>query len=165
MIQAYGEFFGIRSWSFRFVSWIGERYSHGVIYDFVRKLQSNPFELEILGDGNQKKSYLHVEDGILGIFLAMENLEGLKNVLNLGHVQYLDVRSLADIVVDDMGLKKVYYRFSGGPRGWPGDSPFVHLDISRMQRLGFQPQIGIEEGVRRTARYLLDNPWILKARS
>jgi len=165
MIQAYGEFFGIRSWSFRFVSWIGERYSHGVIYDFVRKLQSNPFELEILGDGNQKKSYLHVEDGILGIFLAMENLEGLKNVLNLGHVQYLDVRSLADIVVDEMGLKKVDYRFSGGPRGWPGDSPFVHLDISRMQRLGFQPQIGIEEGVRRTARYLLDNPWILKARS
>ena len=165
MIQAYGEFFGIRSCCFRFVSWIGERYSHGVVYDFIKKLQVNPRELEILGDGNQKKSYLHVEDGIRGIFLATESLKDLKNVLNLGHVNYLDVKSLADIVVDEMGLKNVKYLFSGGSRGWPGDSPFVHLDISKMQRLGFHPQIGIEEGVRRTARYLLDNPWLLKARS
>jgi len=164
MIQAYGEYFGIRSLCFRFVSWMGERYSHGVVYDFIKKLRTNPRELEILGDGNQRKSYLHVEDGIRGIFLALDNATGLKNILNLGHTEYLDVKTLAYIVVDEMGLQNVTRRFTGGSRGWLGDSPFVHLDISRMQQLGFHPQISVAEGIRRTARYLLDNPWLLDAR-
>lgn len=164
VIQAYGEYFGIRSYSFRFVSWIGERYSHGVVYDFINKLRADPSELEILGDGNQRKSYLHVEDGIRGIFLALDRLTSRKNVLNLGHVEYMNVKDLASIVCEEMGLKDVAYRFTGGTRGWVGDSPFVHLDVSRMQACGFRPCISIEEGIRRTTRYLLNNPWLLESR-
>ena len=146
------------------MSWLGERYSHGVVYDFINKLRANPKELEILGDGNQKKSYLHVDDGTKGIFLALDKISGLKNVINLGHVDYIDVKSVARIVSDEMGLKKVVYRFLGGSRGWLGDSPLVHLDLSKIKQLGFYPNVGIEEGLRRTARYLLDNIWLLDMR-
>src|SRR5208283_259248 len=164
IIQAYGEYFGIQSYVFRFVSWIGERYSHGVIFDFVNKLRAKPGELEILGDGSQRKSYLHVEDGIRGIFLALEKMTALKNVINLGHVEYMNVKNLAEIVCEELGLSDVVYRYTGGPRGWLGDSPFVHLDISKLQSIGFQPRISIEEGVRRAVRYLVRNPWILASR-
>jgi UDP-glucose 4-epimerase len=164
IIQAYGEYFGIQSYVFRFVSWIGEHYSHGVIFDFVNKLRANPVELEILGDGSQKKSYLHVEDGVHGIFLALEKMTATKNVINLGHVEYMNVKDLAEIVCQELGLSGVRYRYTGGPRGWLGDSPFVHLDISKLQSIGFRPRISIEEGVRRTVRYLMNNPWILEAR-
>jgi len=164
IIQAYGEYFGIRSHVFRFVSWIGERYSHGVVFDFVNKLRRDPANLEILGDGNQKKSYLHVEDGIRGIFCALDTMKHRKNVINLGHEQYLDVKELAGIVCDEMGLKGVNYRFTGRIRGWIGDSPFVQLDISKIRSVGFKPLVSIEEGIRRTVRYLLKNPWLLEAR-
>ncbi len=164
IIQAYGEYFGIQSYIFRFVSWIGERYSHGVIFDFINKLRAKPGELEILGDGSQKKSYLHVEDGIRGIFLALEKMTAPKNVINLGHVEYMNVKNLAEIVCQELGLSDVAYRYTGGPRGWLGDSPFVHLDISKLQSIGFGPRISIEDGVRRTVQYLMGNPWILESR-
>jgi UDP-glucose 4-epimerase len=164
-IEAYSEYFGITCHIFRFVSWIGERYSHGVVYDFVRKLLANNKELEILGDGSQTKSYLHVEDGIQGIFCALENLTDRKNVVNLGHEEHLNVKVLADIVCDEMGLGETAYRFTGGSRGWVGDSPFVHLDISKVKAAGFRPRIPIEEGIRRTVRYLMDNPRILQGRN
>jgi UDP-glucose 4-epimerase len=125
----------------------------------------NPKELEILGDGKQRKSYLHVADGIRGIFSAIQNLKDLKNILNLGHVEYMNVKDVANIICQEMGLKTVSYRFTGGARGWLGDSPFVLLDISKMRETGFQPEISIEEGVRRTVRYLLANQWVLEARS
>ncbi len=161
MIQAYGEYFSIRSYCFRFVSWIGERYSHGVIYDFVNKLRTNRRELEILGDGSQQKSYLHVSDGVRGVFLALERIKDLKNILNLGHVECVSVSEVARIVCEEMGLSDLHFRFTGGQRGWLGDSPLVQLDISRMQRVGFQPRISIEQGIRRTTRYLLQNQWLL----
>lgn len=164
MIQAYGEYFGIQSHMFRFVSWIGERYSHGVVFDFMNKLRKNPSRLEILGDGNQRKSYLHVDDGIDGIFLALENLTEMKNVINLGHTEYMNVVKLAQIVCREMGLYGVEFVFAGGSRGWLGDSPFVHLDISKMQAVGFSPKVGIEEGIRRTVRYLSENTWLLDSR-
>jgi UDP-glucose 4-epimerase len=163
-IEAYCEYFGMRCHIFRFVSWIGERYSHGVVYDFMNKLRENPRELEILGDGNQKKSYLHVEDGIKGIFLAVENMPDRKNVINLGHEEYMNVTDLARIVCEEMGLKDVSFRFTGGTRGWVGDSPFVHLDISTIKRAGFLPKVSIERGVRRTVAYLRENAWMLDRR-
>jgi UDP-glucose 4-epimerase len=163
-IQAYCEYFGIRSLIFRFVSWIGERYSHGVVFDFIRKLRANPRELEILGDGTQRKSYLHVDDGLRAIFLAKDNLQGNKLVLNLGHEEHMAVTDLASIVCEEAGLSDVRFRFTGGARGWTGDSPFVHLDISRIKAAGFSPHVSIEEGIRRTVRYLLENSWLLDAR-
>jgi UDP-glucose 4-epimerase len=165
MVQAYSEYFGIRSHTFRFVSWIGERYSHGVIYDFMNKLRLDPTRLEILGDGHQRKSYLDVADGISGIFLAVERMSDMKNVINLGHVDYMNVTDLADVVCEEMGLKNVSYHYTGGVRGWLGDSPFVHLDTTKIRDVGFRPQVTIEDGVRRTVRYLLRNQWLLDARS
>src|SRR4029077_4496097 len=98
MIQAYSEYFGIRCYVFRFVSWIGERYSHGVIFDFMKKLQTDATRLEVLGNGQQKKSYLYVKDGIAGIMLAVQKGSGSKNIFNLGHHDYLTVVDLARIL-------------------------------------------------------------------
>ncbi len=157
-IQAYCEYFGMRSFIFRFVSWIGERYSHGVIYDFVKKLRQNPNEMEILGDGNQRKSYLYVEDGVKGIFRAISSFKNSKNIFNLGHQDDINVVKLAEIVIDEMGLDNVSFRFAGGSRGWVGDSPLVLLDTSRLNAQGWQPVVSLEEGIRRTVRYLVEHP-------
>lgn len=163
IIQAYSEYFGIKNYIFRFVSWLGERYSHGVVFDFVNKLRDNPEELEILGDGKQTKSYLHVDDGIEGIFLVLDKpTKDITNIFNLGHIDYVGVKNVAIIVADEMRLRNVDFKFLGGNRGWIGDSPFVYLDTSKIQGLGFFPKIKIEDAIRRTVRYLLDNSWMLK---
>ncbi len=164
MIQAYSEYFGIRSLAFRFVSWIGPRYSHGVVFDFLRKLRANPRELEVMGDGNQRKSYLDVRDGVSGIFLALERASGPKHVFNLGHDDFLNVLDLARIVTDELGLGDVALRTTGGVRGWVGDSPMVHLDTARMKALGWQPRIPIPDGIRATVRHLVEHPEIFEAR-
>lgn len=164
MAQAYAEYYGIRMLAFRFVSWIGPRYSHGVVFDFFTKLRRNPAELEVLGDGKQRKSYLDVRDGVSGIFTALERAEGPKHVFNLGHDDFLNVLDLAAIVIDELGLKDVRLRTTGGVRGWLGDSPFVHLDTARMKALGWRPTIPIPDSIRATARFLADHPEIVEAR-
>jgi UDP-glucose 4-epimerase len=162
MIQAYCEYFGIRCHIFRFVSWIGERYSHGVVFDFVSKLRSDPRTLEVLGDGKQRKSYLDVVDGVDGIFYALEHAKEAKNVFNLGHDASMNVLDLADIVVDELNLKGVRYVTTGGERGWLGDSPFVHLDTNKLKALGWRPRVTIEQGIRNTVQYLQRHPQLLK---
>ncbi len=164
MIQAYGEYFDIRSCTFRFVSWTGERYTHGVLYDFLRKLKADPRTLEILGDGRQKKSYLDVTDGVAGIFTAVEKAPSKKNVYNLGHDDFLNVLDLADIVCDELGLPDVEYVIAGGARGWLGDSPMVQLDTSRLKSVGWAPRVSIEESIRRTVRYLTSHESLLDVR-
>jgi UDP-glucose 4-epimerase len=158
MIQAYCEYFDMQCWIFRFVSWIGERYTHGVIYDFMKKLKQNPEELEILGDGKQKKSYLYVKDGVDGVFFAIENFKEKKNVFNLGHTEFMNVVDLANLICDELKLENVKYNFTGGSRGWKGDSPLVHLDVSKLEKLGWKPKTSIEEGIRNTVKYLMENP-------
>ncbi len=165
MIQAYAEYFNLRCFMFRFVSWIGERYSHGVVFDFMKKLQADPSRLHILGDGRQQKSYLYVQDGVRGILLAIEKSAAAKNVYNLGHDDFVTVVEVARIVFDELGLSGVQLEFAGGKRGWLGDSPLVHLDTSRMKSLGWKPETPIEEGIRRTVRFLRRHPQILKQRS
>ncbi len=165
MVQAYSEYFGITCYMFRFVSWIGERYTHGVIFDFVKKLEANAQVLDILGNGKQRKSYLDVTDGVGGIFHAIEHATERKNVFNLGHDEFMNVLELADIVVGELGLKRVRYHTAGGERGWLGDSPFVHLDTTKLKTLGWKPEVTIEQGVRNTVRYLQTHPHMLKARN
>jgi len=157
MIQAFSEYYGIRSLCFRFVSWIGPRYSHGVVVDFLKKLKADPTQLEILGDGKQKKSYLDVRDGIAGIFLALNLAPDKKSIFNLGHDDFMNVMEVARIVIDEAGLKGVTLKTTGGVRGWVGDSPFVHLDTSRIKTLGWIPKISIEEGLRSTVRHIVNN--------
>jgi UDP-glucose 4-epimerase len=165
MLQAYSEYYGIRSWSYRFVSWIGERYTHGVIFDIMRKLAADSARLPLLGDGTQKKSYLYVKDGVRGILAGIRSAPGSKNIFNLGHDEFLTVLDLVGIVLDELGLKTVQLEFAGGKRGWLGDSPLVHLDTSRLKSLGWKPETSIEEGIRRTVRYLDRNRHLLAARS
>ena len=154
MLQAYSEYFGITCYIFRFVSWIGERYTHGVIFDFIKKLRANAQVLEILGDGKQRKSYLDVIDGVNGIFYAVQHAKERKNLFNLGHDEFMNVLDLAHIIIEELGLTDVRYCTTGGERGWLGDSPFVHLDTTKLKALGWQPQVSIEQGIRNTVRYL-----------
>ena len=156
-IQAYSNYGYFKSTIFRFVSWIGYGYSHGVIYDFVQKLLSNKSKLEILGDGKQVKSYLDVRDGVNGVI----NLSELHNqnsfIFNLGHFETMNVKDLADIVCDEMNLNEVEYEYTGGQRGWIGDSPLVHLDTQNANKYGWEATISIEDSIRETVRYLLSN--------
>lgn len=154
MIQAFSEYYGIRSFIFRFVSWVGERYSHGVVIDFINKLRQDPNRLEMLGDGTQRKSYLHVEDGVDGIFKAIKHASAKKNVFNLGHDEFITVRHVAGLVAHEMKLDPLLM-FGEGVRGWLGDSPLVHLDTSRIKSFGWVPRIAIDDAIRRTARHLL----------
>lgn len=164
MIQAYGEYYGIRSFSYRFVSWIGERYSHGVIFDIMRKLEVDPTRLPLLGDGTQKKSYLYVKDGVRGILRGIRAAQELKNIFNLGHDEFLTVVDLARLVLDELGMAGIPLEFGGGKRGWLGDSPLVHLDTTRLKQLGWRPETSIEEGIRRTVRYLAEHRELIAAR-
>ena len=161
MIHAYGEYFGIRSNIFRFVSWTGPRYTHGVVFDFIKKLKANPGSLEILGDGKQVKSYLDVSDGVSGILTALEKSPELKGCYNLGHDDSMCVLDLANIVCDEAGFGDVKYQLTGGSRGWVGDSPFVHLDTAALKQLGWKAEVSIEESIRRTVDFLMKNPELL----
>jgi UDP-glucose 4-epimerase len=163
-IEAFCEAYGFKSWLYRFVSIVGERHPHGVTYDFVKKLKANPAKLEILGDGSQRKSYLYIGDCIDGFFLGFEKSDKKVNLFNIGHTEYVGVKKVADIITSEMGLKNVKYDFTGGSRGWVGDSPFVHLDVSKLKSLGWAPKVSIEEGIRKTVRWLLANPHVYAKR-
>jgi len=162
LISAYCEGFGFKGIIFRFVSVVGERYSHGHVFDFYRKLKDNPDEIEVLGDGTQKKSYLYVRDCIAAIELAMSRANGRFNIFNLGNLDYCSVDESLSVICAHMGLSP-HRTYTGGSRGWVGDSPFVFLDTSRIQSLGWQPKVSIEEGVLRTVRYLEANEWLFEA--
>ncbi len=164
MIEAYCEYYGMSSFSYRFVSWIGERYTHGIIFDVLKKLQRDPQRLPLLGDGSQKKSYLYVKDGVAGVMLGIDKATARKNVFNLGHDYFITVVEVIRIILDELGAGDVKLEFAGGQRGWLGDSPLVHLDTTRIKNLGWQPKTSIEEGIRRTVRYLKQNPHLLRRR-
>lgn len=152
-IQAYSEYGDFKSSIFRFVSWIGEGYSHGVIYDFYRKLQSDKSNLQILGDGTQRKSFLDVSDGVKGI-IALIKHDKNSEIFNLGHNEIMSVKDLADIVCQSLKIENITYNFSNQKRGWIGDSPLVLLDTSKAKRYGWEPKISIKQGILNTINYL-----------
>jgi UDP-glucose 4-epimerase len=137
---------------------VGPRCSHGVIYDFVEKLQNNPREIEVLGDGTQSKSYLYVDDCVEGMILGWERTEGRVEILNIGSEDRVDVMTIARIVIEKMGLNGVEIRLTGGVeggRGWKGDVKLMQLDMSKLRSLGWRPRLNSAEAVRRTARALV----------
>ncbi|MEM2205076.1 MAG: GDP-mannose 4,6-dehydratase, partial [Candidatus Hadarchaeales archaeon] len=154
LISAYCHTFGFRAWIFRFANIVGPRQTHGVILDFIQKLRKNPEELEILGDGNQNKSYLWVEDCVEAMLLAVERSTENPAIFNLGNTDRTTVRRVAEIVCEEMGLQP-RFRFTGGRRGWVGDVPEMLLDIAKICSLGWRPRYSSEEAVRRTVRVLL----------
>lgn len=155
LISAYCHSFGMRAWVFRFANIIGERSNHGVIWDFIRKLREDPTRLEILGDGHQTKSYLEVHACVEAMLYAADHADRTYNVLNIGSGDWIDVRTIADLVVQALDLPEVTYRFSGGERGWVGDVPRMLLSIEKMKRLGWQPSVGSRESVLTTIQALL----------
>ena len=152
LVSAYSHSFGIRSSTFRFANIIGPRSGHGVIPDFVRKLRKNPGELEILGNGSQTKSYLEVTECVRAMLFAVDHAKERVNVYNIGSQDWIDVTTIADIVVRALGLSGVRYRYTGGERGWVGDVPRMLLSIDRLKSLGWRPNMGSRESVVAAAR-------------
>ena len=163
MISAYAAAYGFQAWIFRFVSILGERYTHGHVFDFYKQLLAHPDHLDVLGDGHQRKSYLYVQDCIDAILTAIARAAEPVNVLNLGTDGYCEVNDSIGWIADALGLAPEL-RYAGGRRGWVGDSPFIFLDCARMRALGWKPQMTIQEGIVRTLRFLQRNPWVLERR-
>ena len=169
LISAYCNAFDIEGYCFRFVSLLGPRYPHGHVFDFVKKLKNNPSKLEILGDGTAQKSYLHINDCISALMLICEDLRPAKNVencfeiYNLGMEEYIEVSKSALIIAGELGLKPNFI-FGHGKRGWVGDNPFVLLDISKIKNLGWKPTYTIQESIKETTNWLVQNEWIFDER-
>jgi UDP-glucose 4-epimerase len=155
LISAYCHSFSMRSWIFRFANIIGARSGHGVIPDFIKKLADNPRELPILGDGNQKKSYLEVQECVDAMLFATGYAGATVNTFNIGSEDWIDVKEIAGIVAKEMGLSGVRYSFTGGERGWVGDVPKMQLSIARMKALGWRPRHGSRESVRMAVAAIL----------
>jgi UDP-glucose 4-epimerase len=164
LIQAFCEGFAMQGWIFRFVSILGERYSHGHVFDFYKSLRQDPTKLRILGDGKQRKSYLYVQDCVDAMLIATERARATVNILNLGSDEYCEVDDSVGWICEALGIAPER-TYTGGQRGWIGDSPFILLDCSRMRALAWKPQVTLREGILRTLRYLQDNPWLLEARA
>lgn len=155
MISSYCHSFGMNAWIFRFANIIGERSGHGVITDFIRKLEENPSELEILGDGKQTKSYLEVHECIAAMLFTIGKARATVNIFNIGSEDWIDVMSIAKIVTEEMHLQGTKLRFTGGERGWVGDVPKMQLALDRIKQLRWKPQLGSRESVRLAVRDLL----------
>jgi UDP-glucose 4-epimerase len=164
LIQAYCEGYGFQGYIFRFVSILGERYSHGHVFDFYRGLLQNPEELTILGDGRQRKSYLYVQDCMDAIFLVLEKAQEKVNIYNLGTDEYCEVNHSVSWICGHLGLAP-HLTYSGGERGWIGDNPFIFLDTAKIRALGWKPKLTIQQGIIRTLEYLQANQWLLEHRS
>jgi len=163
LIEAYCEGFDFQCWIFRFVSIVGERYTHGHVFDFYRKLLDDPKELYVLGDGHQRKSYLYVQDCLDAMIMAIEKSEDKVNVFNLGTNEYCEVNDSIGWITEHLALSpKLTY--AGGKRGWVGDSPFIFLDTAKINNLGWKPKLSIREGIIITLDYLQRDRWALEAR-
>ena len=160
LISAYAEGFGFKVWIFRFVSILGERYSHGHVFDFYKKLLKNPEELAVLGNGLQTKSYLYVGDCVNAIFTAIKKSKDKINIFNLGTDQYCRVNDSIGWITKSLGLTPKL-EYTGNERGWIGDNPFIFLDCNKIRLLGWTPKLTIEQGIMKTLEYLQKNQWLL----
>ena len=171
LIQAYCEGFGYEASIFRFVSILGERYTHGHVFDFYHQLLQHPEHLKVLGDGTQRKSYLYIGDCLDAILHTMTfQKEGQGNLLhprvqiyNLGTTEYCQVKDSIGWICQSLNLQP-RLEFSGGNRGWIGDNPFIFLDTQKVQSTGWKATLTIQEGIHKTLNWLRENQWVFKAR-
>ncbi len=159
-IEAYASYYDWNAYIFRFVSFVGERYTHGIIYDLLKKVKRNPNVLELLSDGTPRKSSVYVADGVKAIFTAIKKAKGKVNIFNIGHDEIMTVDQIVDTILDaaTISIKKKY---KGGKVGWKGDNNFVHLDNTKLKKIGWKPTKTQREGIRRTVDYLLANSDLL----
>ena len=163
MIATYCLGAGFTATIFRFVSILGERYSHGHVFDFYQQLAEDRTKIRVLGDGTQRKSYLYVQDCIDAMLLAIEKGEGTVNIFNLGVDYCCQVNESLQWICQKLGVNP-NRQYTGGPRGWVGDSPFILLDTTRIKSLGWRPKLTIRQGIEKTVDYLQHNPWLFEAR-
>jgi UDP-glucose 4-epimerase len=161
LIAAHCTAYGFQAHVFRLVSILGERYTHGHIIDFYRQLRRDPGSLRVLGDGRQRKSYLYVQDCIDAMLIAIERPSERMSIFNLGHESACTVKESIGWICEALGVEpRVCY--SGGERGWIGDSPLILLDTSRIRALGWAPRLSIAQSVARTLQYLRTNAWVVE---
>jgi UDP-glucose 4-epimerase len=161
MIGAYAHGFGFTGLVFRFVSILGERYTHGHVYDFYRALKRDPARLRVLGDGRQEKSYLYVQDCVSAILTAVrahDSRPGELGLYNLGTDETVVVNDSIAVICEHMGVTPEL-EYTGGRRGWAGDSPLIHLDCARIRALGWSPTLTIPDAIKRTLRWFDANPY------
>jgi UDP-glucose 4-epimerase len=164
LLSAYAEGYGFSSTIFRFVSILGERYTHGHVFDFCRQLLAHPERLDVLGDGTARKSYLYVGDCLSAILaVARQSSERGVRLFNLGTDEYCAVRDSIGWICARLGLQPEL-KFAGGDRGWVGDNPFIYLDTQRIRATGWRPSLTIRAGVERTVDFLSANPWVFDRR-
>jgi UDP-glucose 4-epimerase len=159
LLTSYALGYGFRTWIFRFVSLLGPRYTHGHVIDFWRKLRRDPTRLDVLGDGRQKKSYLHVVDCVSGMLLALARSREPINLFNLGHHDWIEVDQSIAVITRTLGVKPRIVH-AGGERGWVGDSPRILLDTTRLRALGWAPTRSIEESIVETLAFLEASPFV-----
>ena len=158
LISAYAYTYGFNAIIIRLANIVGPRSKHGVIYDFIQKLNKNPTQLEILGDGTQNKSYLYISDCIEAMLLGPEKTTEPVEIYNVGSEDQIDVKTIAEIVAEEMGLENVEFKFTGGVdggRGWKGDVKNMLLDISKIKTLGWKPKHNSEQAMRRSTKDIL----------
>jgi len=153
LIQSYCEGFDFQTWIFRFVSILGERYTHGHVFDFYKQLRENPTQLNVLGNGKQKKSYLYVQDCIDAIFIALKKAKEKVNIFNLGTDEYCIVNNSIEWICKHLHLTPTL-NYSGGERGWIGDNPFIFLDCTKIRQLGWTAKISIQDAIIKTLRFM-----------
>jgi UDP-glucose 4-epimerase len=159
LISAYCESFGFEGYIFRFVSILGERYTHGHVLDFYKKLMADPTRLPVLGNGTQRKSYLYVQDCVDAILCVLENAKDRVNIYNLGTNEYCQVKDSIGWITGHLGVTP-RLEFGEGDRGWIGDNPFIFLETKKIRSLGWEPKLTIQQAVIKTVEYLQQNPWV-----
>ena len=161
IIAAYCEGFNFQSYIFRFVSILGPRYSHGHVFDFAKQLKKKSTTLYVLGDGNQKKSYLNIFDCINAIYKSMNYFNEKINIINLGTNKYLTVKESIKVICKTLKVSPKLI-FAGGKRGWIGDNPLIFLNTKKVKKTGWKPKYTIRKSIEITTNYLLKNQWLLQ---
>ncbi len=163
LLAAYAEGFDFQVSIFRFVSILGERYTHGHVFDFCQRLSEDPTTLHVLGNGKQRKSYLYVKDCMEAILTVIQNAQEKVNIFNLGTDEYCEVNDSIGWICEKLGVAPSL-TYAGGERGWIGDNPFIYLDTQKIHSLGWMPKASIKDGVIKTVEYLQANPWVFEER-
>jgi len=157
MIHAYSHLYNIQAWVFRPANVIGARPTHGVIYDFIRKLKASPEELKVLGSGYQDKSYIYETDLLDAVFFAVSKASEKINCFNVANETSLNVRGIAEMVIQKMGLDKVKVLYEKELRGWKGDIPICRLSIEKLKQLGWKPKYTSEQAIAKTIEDILQS--------
>lgn len=157
-IHTYTSYYNMKSYIFRFVSFVGERYTHGIIYDLIKKAKSNPKSIKLFSDGSPKKSSVYIQDAIKAIFLVINKSQEQSNVYNIGHNEVLTVKEISETILNASNYPNIKKIWLGKGSNWKGDNEFVYLAVDKLHQLGWKPQTTIKEGIKKTVIYLLEHP-------